>query len=174
MDAMTITQKSQPASVDPTRILRRLAATEDEPFLFAVYAATREEEMALVNWGEEEKSRFVRSQFLAQKTDYEQRFPDSTHEIVLLGEKLIGRIWVDRRQNEIRLLDLALLPAFRNRGVGAALIGQLQNEAARLDKALRHCVLRVNESAIRFYKRLGFVRIDEAGMHDLMQWRPGE
>ena len=169
---MPIIRSPKRPAIHRDDLRRRCVSAQDDRFLSVVYAATRDDEMNRVPWDEERKATFLMEQFLAQKTDYERRFPSALHEIILFRDEPIGRIWVDRREREIRLLDIALLPEYRNRGVGSALIGRLQEEAARENLLLRHCVLKTNAPAIRFYKRLGFIPVDDMGMHELMQWRP--
>jgi len=166
---------SQPEAVTPARpgnLTRRPVAADDEEFLLQVYSSTRADEMALVNWSDAEKDLFLRTQLRAQKADYDARFPDAAHEIVLLDGQRVGQIWIGRSADEICLLDIALLPQFRCLGVGTALVKELQDEAARLGKTMRHCVYKPNQSALRFYLRLGFVLAGDVGMYHVMEWTP--
>src|SRR5678816_592242 len=71
----------------------------------------------------------------------------------------------------IRLLDIALLPEFQNRGVGTALLERLKSEAQNAGKALRHMVFVLNNNADRFYERLGFKQIEDFGAYKHMEWR---
>lgn len=135
----------------------RPAAAADEEFLFGVYMSTRADELAQVEWGEGQKEAFVRWQFELQRREYEARFPDAEYRVILIDEKPAGRIWVGRDAEQIRLLDIALLPGFQNRGAGTLLLGRLMDEAARTGRALRHMVFVLNNDAHRFYERLGFV-----------------
>src|ERR671916_2353816 len=116
----------------------RPVAPEDYEFLLDVYASTRAEELAPVPWTDEQKRAFLRMQFNAQRGEYFQRFPDADYRVILVGGRPAGRLWVGRTPEQIRLLDIALLPEFRNRGVGALLVRQLIEEAARARLPLRH------------------------------------
>ena len=82
-----------------------------------------------------------------------------------------GRIWIGRDDEEIRLLDIALLPEFQNRGVGTLLLRWLIEEATQSGKALRHMVFVMNNDAHRFYERLGFEVIEEMGAYKHMEWK---
>ena len=144
----------------------------DREFLFRVYAGTREDELAQTGWPDEEKHAFLEMQFAAQQADYGKRFPDSEQTIVLVGDSPVGRMWVARWDEEIRLLDIALLPEHRNAGTGRILLERLQAEAARTGTPLRHSVYKMNDRALRFYERLGFSVIEDFETYVLMEWVP--
>ncbi len=157
----------------PSVTTLRPVAPDDEPFLRRVYASTRADEMALVPWSDDEKQAFLDLQFDAQRTDYSARFPDSEHSIVLVDGEPVGRIWVGRWEDELRLLDIALLPEHRNAGTGSTLLRGLKEEAEAARLPLRHSVYKANEGALRFYERLGFTVIEDFEAYVLMEWLPG-
>ena len=144
---------------------------EDERFLFELYASTRAEELAQTPWDEAEKQAFLRMQFTAQHQYYQSQFTAAAFDIVLLHDRPIGRLYVDRRADEIRLIDIALLPEQRNAGIGARLIQGLLAEAAQSGKPVRIHVEKFN-LALRLYERLGFAPIEDQGVYLLMQWSP--
>ncbi|HEV2706678.1 MAG TPA: GNAT family N-acetyltransferase [Pyrinomonadaceae bacterium] len=152
----------------------RPVTTQDREFLVKVYASTRADEMALVDWDEATKDAFVRQQFEAQHQQYSARYPDARYQIVLYAGEPAGRIWVGEDETQIRLLDIALLPEYRNRRVGAALLADLLEEAARARKPLRHMVFKFNPDATRFYERLGFRPIEDVGAYIHMEYLPDE
>ena len=155
------------------RVSLRAVTPEDDEFLLAVYAGTREEELAQVPWTPEQKEAFLRMQFEAQRRDYNARYPDAEYHVILLDGRPDGRLWVDRNSERILLLDIALLPEARNRGVGSLVVGGLIEEARRRGRALRHMVFVLNTGARRFYERHGFVVIEDLGAYQHMEWRPG-
>lgn len=144
----------------------------DEEFLVALYASTREEELAQVEWAEGQKDQFLRWQYGLQRSEYQTRFPDADYYIVLMDNQAAGRIWIGRDHQQIRLLDIALLPGFQNRGIGTILIRRLIDEASQTNKFLRHMVFVLNNDAHRFYERLGFAVIEDLGAYKHMEWRP--
>jgi ribosomal protein S18 acetylase RimI-like enzyme len=144
-------------------------AEGDAGFLFEIYAGTRDD-AASVEWTAEERESFLRMQFEAQRTDYQNRFPTSQHSIILVDGVACGRIWVDRDTNEIRLLDIALLPESRGRGTGRILLNRLIVESQDAGVPLRHSVSKANVAALRFYSRLGFEVIEEFDLYVLMEW----
>lgn len=151
--------------------LRRVRP-DDEEFLVALYASTREEELAQVEWAEGQKEQFLRWQYGLQRSEYQTRFPDADYYIVMMDNQAAGRIWIGRDHQQIRLLDIALLPGFQNRGIGTILIRRLIDEASQTNKFLRHMVFVLNNDAHRFYERLGFAVIEDLGAYKHMEWRP--
>ena len=144
----------------------------DDGFLLTLYESTRAAEMAQVPWSDEQKRAFLKGQFEAQRSDYTTRFRGAEHSIIVAEDERIGRIRVDRRDEEIRLLDIAILPRFQNAGIGAALLEQLQQQAAEARLPLRHSVSATNRDALRFYQRLDFVVVEYFETHVLMEWSP--
>lgn len=144
----------------------------DQEFLIGVYANSRADELAQVPWDESQKDAFIRWQYGLQKQEYETRFPSARYDVILVDGAPAGRIWVGTDEVQIRLLDIALLKEFQNRGVGTQLLRQLMDEAARNNKALRHMVFVLNENASRFYERLGFKTIEDLGGYKHMEWLP--
>ena len=144
--------------------LRRVGP-DDEEFLVALYGSTREEELAQVEWAEGQKDQFLRWQYGLQRSEYQTRFPDADYYIVLMDNQAAGRIWIGRDHQQIRLLDIALLPGFQNRGIGTILIRRLIDEASQTNKFLRHMVFVLNNDAHRFYEKLGFAVIEDLGAY---------
>lgn len=153
------------------RVSLRPVAPEDDEFLLAVYASTREEELAQAAWPPGAKEAFLRMQLDAQRGEYEARFPDAQYDVILLDGWPAGRLWVGRTAEQIRLLDIALLPEAQGQGVGTLLVGRLIEEARRTGKSLRHMVFLYNPEAKRLYERLGFEVIEDLGAYAHMEWK---
>ncbi len=144
----------------------------DQEFLIGVYASTRAEELAQVDWDDNQKDAFIRWQYAMQKQEYEARYPEARYDLILVDGVPAGRIWVGTDDRQIRLLDIALLTEFQNRGVGTQLLAQLIDEAKLANKPLRHMVFMLNDNAYRFYERLGFTTIEDLGGYKHMEWQP--
>lgn len=141
-------------------------------FLCRLYASTRADEMALVvDWTDEQKAAFLRMQFEAQHAHYQQHYPDAQFDLLLLDGVPAGRLYVHRREREIRLVDIALMPEHRNGGIGSELLRDLMAEAEASGKPLTIHVEKFNP-AMNLYRRLGFQPIEDRGPYDLMEWRP--
>src|SRR6267143_1438607 len=115
-------------------ITLRAASGEDAAFLLEVYGSTRADELALVPWSNDQKEAFVRFQFDAQDASYHERFPAASYNIILQDGKPIGRLYVLREDEGIRILDITVLPRSRNAGVGTSLIRQLITEGLQTRK----------------------------------------
>lgn len=148
----------------------RPVEADDQELLYGVYASTRTEELAPVPWTEAQKEAFLRMQFRAQTLDYQANYPDAERRLILVDGVPAGRLYVDRREDEVRIVDIALLPAHRGAGVGGAILRDLLAEAAAAGKPLRIHVEQVNP-ALRLYERLGFKRIGDTGVYYLMEWK---
>jgi len=152
-------------------LTRRPIEPGDEAFLAHLYASTRAAEMALVPWSEAEKAAFLRQQFHAQHTYYRAQFPDARYDLLLIAGEPAGRLYVDRRPDEFCILDIALLPEYRGRGIGTALLQEIIEEATVEDKPIRLHVEPTNP-ARRLYTRLGFTEVRENGPYIQMEWLP--
>jgi ribosomal protein S18 acetylase RimI-like enzyme len=143
----------------------------DEPLLLEIYASTRAEEMALVPWTREQQLAFVKMQFAAQQEHYRKIQPDASHDVIVLKDRPIGRLYVARTKEKIEIMDIVLLPQERNAGIGSYLIKALMDEATRSWKPLRIYVESFNPS-LRLFERLNFRPVEEHGIHLLMEWVP--
>jgi ribosomal protein S18 acetylase RimI-like enzyme len=148
----------------------RPAELADETFLETIYAETRRGELAVFNWSREQEDAFFKMQFRLQNQAYEMQFPDADYRIVELDKIPIGCLIVERA-GEIRLVNIALLPEFRSRGIGAFLLKQLQAEAQAADKPLSLSVLKTNDRAVNLYKRCGFAVTGSDELYLAMRWQ---
>ena len=143
----------------------------DNEFLLSVYASTRAEELAQAEWQEGQQLAFLTWQFDLQRREYDARFPDAEYNLILIDDQPAGRIWTGGDDEQIRLLDIALLPEYQNRGAGTVLLRRLIDQAVQAHKPLRHMVFVLNNEAHRFYERLGFKIIDDLGAYKHMEWQ---
>ena len=153
-----------------TAVRTRPATDADRPFLLQVYAHTRVAELAVVPWTDEQKAAFCVHQFEAQDADYRGRWPDGRFLVVEVDGERAGRLYLGDLPDELRIIDIALLPAFCGRGVGTSLLQEaLAEAAARGVKA----VLSVEHwnPARRLYERLGFVETGRDDVYARLEWR---
>lgn len=145
----------------PPGITLRPIDDSDLPFLGALYASTRWEELAPVPWSEDDKRRFLHQQHTLQHRHYQAHYASAEFLLLERHGEPIGRVYVHRSAGEICLMDIALLPPHRGRGLGSALIAELVAEADAAGLPVTLHVERENP-AQRLYARHRF-RLDEEG-----------
>ncbi len=144
---------------------------DDRELLYRIYAGTRAGEMALLDKDEAWKREFLDQQCAAQDRHYRHHYPGARLDLILEDEEPIGRLYVARWEEEIRIMDIALLPEHRNRGIGSYWIAELLREAAESAKSLSIHVERYNP-ALGLYQRLGFRTVEDKGVYLLLEAKP--
>ncbi len=143
----------------------------DRPFLVDLYGSIREPELVHVPWDAATKRAFVEHQFAAQDAHYREHYPGATMDVVEIDGEPAGRLYVHRGRSDIRIMDIAIAPAYRGRGIGTALLRALVREAAASGRKLSIHV-EANNPARRLYERLGFTQAGETGVYLLMELTP--
>lgn len=159
------------AALAPLGLSLRPFAAADMQFLYRVYAETRTEELAITGWNEAQQQAFLAMQFEAQHRYYQQNYADAAFQIIALAGQPIGRLYLVRLPVELRVIDIALLAAYRGRGLGSAILTAILDAGRGLGLPVRIHVERFNP-AMRLYTRLGFRQIDDTGVYYLMEWAP--
>jgi ribosomal protein S18 acetylase RimI-like enzyme len=141
---------------------------DDRQFLFDLYASTRADELDRTGWNEVTKRAFLQMQFDAQHTHYTTYFSDASFDIVERDGRPIGRLYVHRQASQVRIMDIALLPEWRNAGIGTALLRVILDEAGSTGAVVTLHVERTNP-AKGLYDRLGFVEVSDDGLNVMMK-----
>jgi len=157
----------------PNALSLRAADASDLEFLYQVYASTRKEELAATNWDDAQKETFLRMQFDAQHRYYHEVYAAASYQVILWDSQRVGRLYVDRRADEIAVVDIALVPEWRGRGIGGVLLAQIFAEAADAGHPVRIYVEHFNR-ALTLYQRLGFRKIGDTGVYFHMEWSPAQ
>jgi GNAT superfamily N-acetyltransferase len=150
----------------------RPAQDSDRAFLERLYASTRAEELAPVPWSEDQKRAFLAQQFAAQSAHYAEHFADASFDVVLVDGDPAGRLIVARREDVLKVIDIALLPQHRSHGIGTRLMRPLLGEADERGVKVEIYVERLNP-ALTLYDRLGFVPVEDTGVYLRMERPPG-
>ena len=158
-----------PGTVASARVALRPATADDRDFLVAFYGSTRDD-LALLPLDTEQRDAIVRMQFHAQDMHYRQTNHDASFEVVEIEGRPIGRLYVDRRADDIRIIDISLLPEHRNAGIGSALVRAVQDEAAASGRTVSLHVT-IGNPAAGLYDRLGFRLADDLGVYRQLEWR---
>ena len=151
---------------EPLRL--RPITPDDAAFLMQVYGSTREDELAQVAWQPGQKQAFIEMQFVAQHAHYQQHYRNAMFSVIEHAGQAIGRLYLARWAEEHRIVDIALLPPFRGRGLGSAILKEIIAEATANGLPVSIHVEQFNP-ALRLYRRLGFQFVSEYGVYYLMR-----
>lgn len=154
--------------MDVAAVRLRPVESGDRDFLLRLYSSTREDELRLVDWPLNQRAAFLEQQFTAQDLHYRERYEGATLDVVEIDGQPAGRLYVARWPSEVRIMDIALLPEFRGRGIGGALLRELLAEGERAGRAVSIHVERQNP-ALRLYARLGFELREDKGVYLLLE-----
>ncbi len=143
----------------------------DLPFVAALYASTRAEEVSAVGWPEALQQAFLRQQHEAQHKHYSIHYPDAERLIVEQEGVAIGRLYLADLGAELRIVDISLVPEARGRGIGGAMLADILADSEAAGTAVSIHVEK-NNPARRLYDRLGFAKVEDKGVYDLMRRDP--
>lgn len=157
----------------PSLRLRNINAADEES-LFEIYASTRTEELnQLTDWTAGHKELFLRSQFMAQHTYYQNIYKSAQFWVIEYGSELIGRLYLDTHADSrsLRIIDITLLPEWRNRGIGKMILLDVMKLAESMNLGVTIHVESFNP-AMKLYQRLGFVLVSKTnGVYYLFEWK---
>ncbi len=141
--------------------------------LSEIYASTRMQELMQTGWTDEQKKLFTDHQFQAQHDYYQKVYPDASYNVIIQGDKVIGRLYVNLyHPSDIRIIDIALLPDYRNQSIGSSILKDLQQHCRSVGKVLSIHVEQFNP-AKSLYERLGFIHAETYDqVYILMKWYP--
>ena len=148
----------------------RAVEESDLSFLKSVYISTRVDELSATDWSQQQIEAFLSMQFEAQHRFYQEQFPSATFEIIQVNHIDAGRLYLDYREDEIRIVDIALLPQFRTSGLGTGILKTIIRNAEEKSLCVRIHVEK-NNPALSLYQRLGFKQIGDKGVYWLTEKR---
>lgn len=155
-----------------TLLHRRSEGEADAAFLFALHAADPGGPLVMLN--PPLRDLLLRQGFDGKRMTYRMRYPGARFEVVEADGVPVGRIVTDRGAQRLTLVDIALSPAWRGRGVGTRLIAETMDEARSAGLPLHLSVATDNAGAQRLYARLGFALVQADAMHLELAWTPPE
>jgi len=152
------------------RLTLRTETEADRDFRYNLFSNSRQPEFALL-LPPPVFEQVMRHQFRAQTASYLADFPRARFDIIELGGRPIGRIVVNRPGDAVFIVDQALVPEVRNKGVGTAIMRAHMDEARAAGIPVRLMAAQ-GDPAMRLYARLGFtVTPSESPMYSNLEWR---
>lgn len=159
-----------PSATTAGRISLRPVSDDDREFLIALYGSTRDAELSQVAWADGARDAFLRMQFQAQDQQYRATNPAGSFDVIEVDGRPAGRLYVDRRPGDLRIVDISLMPQFRGVGVGTRLLTTLIEEATATGR-IASIHVEVHNPAAALYLRLGFVAVAGNGVYQRMERR---
>lgn len=140
----------------PAGLHIRASIAADKPFIATLYKSVRSD-LDLVDASLEFIEALKEQQFQAQTDGYGEKFPNAMYFIIEYHHEKVGRAVIDFGHNEIRLVDLALLPAAQGKGIGKAIVQSFMACADQVYTPMSLTVLSHNIAAKALYLKLGFI-----------------
>jgi ribosomal protein S18 acetylase RimI-like enzyme len=144
---------------------------DDLPFVSALYASGRREELAVTGWPLELQDQFLAQQAAAQHAHYALHFADAEWLIVERGGEAIGRLYLRTLEDALHIVDISLCPGSRGLGIGGAILADILSQARGLGKLVSIHVEK-NNPARSLYARLGFEIAEDRGAYDFLRAVP--
>ncbi len=148
-------------------IVLRPIQERDLELLKKIYSSTRDEELRVVTWAPGQKEAFLEQQFAAQHKAYTENYPGAELSVIEVDHEPAGRFYVHRTPHDFRVIDIAVLPSFRGKGIGGELLGKLIDDANRVNVQVSIHV-EIENPARRLYTRLGFEFVENRGVYDYL------
>jgi len=153
----------------PPEYRLRIASEHDEPLLFELFCTARAPDFSACEPALGQQ--LLQMQYRAQRNTYQAQFPLASRYVIEDDlEVPIGSLLYEDTPEAVRLIDIAILPAFRNRGIGTSIIEKLQQAALKKDVPVCLSVFRLNPARV-LYLRLGFTETDGNELYQSMQWK---
>jgi ribosomal protein S18 acetylase RimI-like enzyme len=146
------------------------ACTEaDDAFVYDVFCTTWESEVAALP-NQNLAQHVLRIQHIAQERRFASRYPHHERYVVVENGEPAGRLYVQHADETMHVIDLTLMPRFRDRGIGTRLFHDLFEVAAREDTSVTLRVERRNERATELYSALGFRLVSMDDVDNYFEW----
>ena len=144
-----------------------------EELRYRLFAEDKLAEFAAMGVPPEQASLLVKMQYRGRAMSYAEAYPQAEEMLLCLQdgaeEIAIGRLLLARATDHWRIVDIALLAAYRGQGHGRSAVEQVQRECAEAGVALQLRVQHGNPAA-RLYERMGFCAVHQDAIGVEMVW----
>ncbi len=144
---------------------------QDLPLLKKIYASTREDELIMTGWNDTQKQQFINHQFNAQHQHYQQHYGDAEFLLFETSKAVLGRLYLQQRNSHVCLIDITLLPPFRQQKLGQQILGWILQHAKKIEKTVTLHVEK-NNPAYQWYLNNGFINCEDRGVYQYLEWYP--
>jgi ribosomal protein S18 acetylase RimI-like enzyme len=147
-----------------------LESAEDEPFLRRLVVETVAAELGASAWPEPMRTHLLGVQYESRRQSHRLNFPGADSQIIRFDGADVGWIVVNTLPDEVRLVEIMIMPELRGRGIGTAVVREILAAAGDAGKPVRLSVNLMNRAAIRLYERLGFRRTGGDDVQQFMEF----
>jgi ribosomal protein S18 acetylase RimI-like enzyme len=167
--------RPDPDMTDAPMIPKQLAVTtrpmddDDSMLLFELYASNRADELSRSGWATPQQRSFFRMQAQNQERYFLRHYDHLDRRTICINGFSAGRLLVDRPSHAITIVDIALLPAFQNRGIGSLLMQTLLEESADTGVPV-HVEVPKRSDRLTTCERLGFRYSEDLGDRWHLVW----
>ena len=144
---------------DMDNLSLRKATADDSEFAYQTKKVAFKEYVEKV-WGWDENE---------QRQLHERRFASQDFQVIQVSDINVGILAVVRQLDCVKVNQIFIVPEYQSKGIGAACIMRIVEDAAVSKLPVQLQVLKVNSRAVTFYQRLGFRSIGESDTHVLME-----
>ncbi|MEG0885165.1 acetyltransferase (GNAT) family protein [Janthinobacterium sp. 67] len=147
----------------------RVQRDDDDGFAAALYSSTRDDlrqmpaDPAVI-------AQLIAMQQRMQSHGYRQAYPQAMYLVLQHGDTPIGRLVLERQDQLLHLVDIAILPAAQGQGAGSAVLRGLQAQAGAQQCRIHLAVNKSNAAARALYQRLGFRPRGENDVQEQLEW----
>ena len=140
----------------------RKAQATDSEFVFTVKRAAFREYVEQI-WGWDDTY---------QRELHNRRFASQDIRIIQFHGTDVGFLSTSTNSDTFKVDQIYLLPDYQGKGIGAACMRNIIDDANREQKPVTLQVLKINTRATAFYQRLGFTIVDKNATHFQMKRGP--
>jgi len=143
----------------------------DSDFLFKLFGEIKIAELNAGSWPQQMQDQLIQMQFTAFEQSVKNEYPFSEDYIILHDSERAGRLQINKEVDHIRVINISLLPAYRNKGIGSGILKKIIQEAESANKPVLLEVDKVN-TAVNLYRRLRFEVYEENEIKYGMKYAP--
>ncbi len=143
----------------------------DDAFVYDVFCTTWEHEVAALP-NQKLAQHVLRIQHIAQERRFENTYPSFQRYVVMEADEPAGRLYVYETGSGLQIIDLTLMPEYRNRGIGTRILKDLLAYATQEGQTVGLRVERRNEGATMLAISLGFRLVGFDDVENVFEWTP--
>jgi len=107
-----------------------------------------------------------------QEKFFKNYFSTKIFQIIVVENKDVGIIALDKNKTAIIIYEIHLLPQYQRKGIGSLIFSDIIKIAQKENLEITLKVLKINFAAQKFYNKFGFEKYGETETHFLLKKKP--